>query len=122
MAVQSPLTFATDDSIIINEVKLLLAANGLVKVTPSVYSPDEQKIINEAINLLQDPDLDMEDITTQPAIEFLDAPLNEDENDQTGLNAFINKLKGGKELRSRVRQIIDNLKTKLNSDVEGSKK
>lgn len=122
VAVQSPLTFATDDSIIINEVKLLLAANGLVKVTPSVYSPDEQKIINEAINLLQDPDLDMEDITTQPAIEFLDAPLNEDENDQTGLNAFINKLKGGKELRSRVRQIIDNLKTKLNSDVEGSKK
>jgi hypothetical protein len=122
VAVQSPLTFATDDSIIISEVKLLLASKGLIKVTPSVYSPDEQKIINEAINLLQDPDLDMEDITTQPATEFLDAPLNEDENDQTGLNAFINKLKGGKELRSRVRQIVENLKTKLNSDVEGSKK
>lgn len=95
-------TYASDDSIIIAEVKQLLASRGLIKSSPSNYSIKEQEIINEATSYLFDDDIQWDtdtNIDTQ-----LDAPNNENEENGIGLNAFINKLPGGKALRKRVRK------------------
>jgi hypothetical protein len=119
--VESPLTYASDDSVIINEVKLLLAAKGLIKTSASVYSQYELGVINESQNILQDPNLVMDDIPVQSPTEFIDTSLNENENDETGLNAFINKLGGGKNLRKRVKSIMQQQKEKLNSDISKTK-
>jgi hypothetical protein len=49
----------------------------------------------------------------------LDAGNNENENDGVGINAFVNKLQGGKKLRERMRKMMkqnsDKLKTSLAS-------
>lgn len=122
VVVQSGLTFASDDSIIISEVKLLLAAKGLAKAQPSVYSQFELDVIGESENFLDSTETVMDDIDVGTATEFLDTATNEDDNDKLGLNSFINKQKGGKELRGRVRNIIEQVKQKLNFDVQQSKK
>lgn len=122
VVVQSGLTFASDDSIIISEVKLLLAAKGLAKAQPSVYSQFELDVIGEAQNFLEGSEIVMDDIDIGTANEFIDTATNEDDNDKLGLNSFINKQKGGKELRGRVRNIIEQVKQKLNFDIQQSKK
>jgi hypothetical protein len=94
-------TYASDDSIIISEVKQLLASKGLIKSAPSNYSIKEQEIINESSSYLYDDDINW-DIETNIDNQ-LDAPNNENDDNGIGLNSFINKLPGGKALRKRVR-------------------
>jgi hypothetical protein len=101
IVVSSVPTFASLDSIIIAEVKQLLSAKGLIKFTSSDYSIKEEEIINDVKSYLYDDDIPMDinyNVSTQ-----LDAPDNENDNEGIGLNAFINKLNGGKALRKRVR-------------------
>jgi hypothetical protein len=94
-------TYASDDSIIIAEVKQLLASRGLIKSSPSNYSIEQQEIINEASSYLYDDDINWD--TESNFNSELDSPNNEDDSVGIGLNSFINKLPGGKALRKRVR-------------------
>lgn len=119
--VESTLTYASDDSIIINEVKLLLESKGLIKSSASVYNQYETSVINEAQNMLQDSNIVMDDVAVPDPNQYIDSSLNENENDGTGLNAFLNKLKGGKDLRKRVKSIMQAQKEKLNSDISNTK-
>jgi hypothetical protein len=68
------------------------------------YSIKEEEIINDVKSYLYDDDISMDiDYKTDSEETQLDSPDNENDNDGIGLNAFINKLNGGKAFRKRVR-------------------
>jgi hypothetical protein len=117
--VQSTATFASDDNIIISEVKLLLIQKNLIKNPVSLFTDAELDVITESILILGDNSITLEDIVDE---NYLDLPDNEDENDGLGLNAFINKLKGGKKLRERIKKSMSESKEKLKSDLQSSRK
>ena len=108
--VQSTPTFASDDRVIIEEVKLLLLSKKLVKgVAASAASLEELKIMEEALNYLPESELSL-DILTFQFEPIMDDPENEDEDDDEigpdtlNINAFVTKLKGGRKLRRRMRK------------------
>ena len=110
VVVESTPTFASDTSIIVGEVKLLLVSKGLVNTGMSQLSSYDINTINESLNFLDDPNIsfDMEnfnlDITNTGS---MDDPNNENEDTPgLNLNAFINKLPGGKKLRKRMRAMM----------------
>lgn len=117
--VQTTATFASDDNIIISEVKLLLIQKNLLKNQASLFSDADLAIITQSMTILGNNNITLDDITDE---NYLDSPNNEDENDGLGLNAFINKLKGGKKLRERIRKAMSESRDKLKSDLESVKK
>jgi hypothetical protein len=117
--VQTTATFASDDNIIISEVKLLLIQKNLLKNQASLFSDADLAIITQSMTILGDNNITLDDITDE---NYLDPPDNEDENDGLGLNAFINKIKGGKKLRERIRKSMSESRDKLKTDLESVKK
>jgi hypothetical protein len=117
--VQSTATFASDDNIIISEVKLLLIQKNLIKNPVGLFSDAELNVITDSLLILGNNEITLEDIEDQT---YLDSPDNEDENEGLGLNAFINKLKGGKKLRERIKKSMSQSKEKLKSDLQSSRK
>jgi hypothetical protein len=117
--VQSTATFASDDNVIISEVKLLLIQKNLIKNPVSLFTDAELNVIADSLSILSDSDIVLEDIMDE---NYLDSPDNEDENSGLGLNAFINKLKGGKKLRERIKKAMSQSKEKLKSDLQSSRK
>ena len=108
---RSQPTFASEDQIIINEVKQILATLGLIKPESlSSFSIEEAKTIEEALKFLSDNEVTITDVTFDNG---LDAPDNEDENSELGLNAFVNKLNGGKKLRKKMREAMKKNAEKL---------
>lgn len=121
--VKTSYTFASDDSIIINEVKLLLVQKGLIKSTKSALTIQEMNVVNEAISALQDNDITMDDIPNDDPTANIDDPDNENDNaDNLGINAFFNKLNGGKKMKKKVKKIMNKSKEKLKSDLKNVKK
>jgi len=120
--VKTDYTFASDDSVIQNEVKLLLAQKGLIKSSLSALTNQETDIVNESMNALQDNTITMDDIPIDSPDSEIDAPDNEDDNKGLGINAFFNKQKGGRKMRKKVRKIMNQSKQKLNSDLQNVKK
>lgn len=118
---QSTPTFASLDLIIINEVKLILSSKGLVKTGLNSLSPEESLIISESLKYLDEQDISVD------SVELTTTDLNNlEENDQElGLQQFINNLPGGKALRKRVRKLLtkqnQNLSTNLKSTDPNSK-
>lgn len=102
LAVESTPTYASDDNIIIQEVKLLLSSKGLIPTLPSALTVSELNVLENALAFLQDDSLSADFADTVSV--GLDSPDNEDENQGLGLNAFVNKLSGGKRLRKRMRE------------------
>jgi hypothetical protein len=117
--VQSTATFASDDNIIISEVKLLLIQKNLIKNPVGLYTDAELNVITDSLLILGDNSITLDDIVDE---NYIDSPDNEDENDGLGLNAFINKLKGGKKLRERIKKSMSQSKEKLKSDLQSSRK
>ena len=103
---QSDLTFATNNIVIINEVKLKLISLGLAPSTGAVLDAAQAAILAESLAYLDDDSLSEEGYTLLQAEYSLDAPDNENEDDGLGLNAFINKLKGGKRMRRRAKRAM----------------
>jgi hypothetical protein len=121
--VKSDYTFASDDSVIINQVKLLLTSKGLTKPQEQAFTNQQMEILNEAMAAIEENEISMDDIPKTATIgEYLDPPDNENENDGLGLNAFVNNLEGGKSLRERIKKIMQQSKEKLNSDINSVKK
>ena len=114
---QSDLTFATDTRIIIEEVKLKLITLGLVQSTLGPLTGEQASIIAESINYLDNNDITIDDLTV-PETE-LDAPDNENEDSGLGLNAFLNKLKGGRRMRRRTRRALAKAAAKLKAQLAG---
>jgi hypothetical protein len=59
---QSTPTFASDNQIIINEVKVQLASKGIVKDDISLLNIGELEIINESLNFLIDENISLNDL------------------------------------------------------------
>lgn len=121
VVVQSTPTFASDDNIIKNEVKLLLSSKGLVNQQSNIFDPETLAVLNESSNWLYDDQISVDDISINNNFS-LDPPNNEDENSGLGLNAFVNKLSGGKKLRERMKKMMAEQRTKLESDLQKTKK
>lgn len=103
---KSTPTFASDNQIIINEVKVQLATLGFVKSEVSLTNIQELNTISESLSYLFDNDINLSDLDTDNFDNGLDSGDNENENDGLGLNAFVNKLQGGKKLRKRMREMM----------------
>jgi hypothetical protein len=115
--VQTTPTYASLDDIIINEVKQLLVSKGLVK-PGSDYSTSEMATINESLNYLDVNNINVDNIDTSIFDQGLDPADNENEDVGLGLNAFVNKLSGGKKLRKRMRKVMSQQSQQLTSDLQ----
>jgi hypothetical protein len=105
--VQSTPTYASDDTIIINEVKLLLSAGGYINKSLTGMSSSDMAILIEGAANLGDPGITLDDIDFTYILDNgLDLPDNENEEVGLGLNAFVNNLPGGKKLRKRTRKMM----------------
>lgn len=113
IAVQSTPTFASLDLIIINEVKALLASKGLVDTGLSNLDPQDQVTILEAARFLGDDEIDLNNVQ----LSDIDIATIQEQNDEVGLNEFINNLPGGRALRRRVRQAMLRNFQQLGSDL-----
>jgi len=101
IAAQSDLTFATNEKIIIEEVKQKLVSLGLINPVLANLDTANLAIISESLNYLDTNDVLDDDLNlTEEQIESAD---NLDENQGLGLQAFVNNLKGGRRLRRRMR-------------------
>jgi hypothetical protein len=124
--VQSTPTFASDDQIIIQEVKLLLISKNLVKSPAISTNAGDLVIMEEAASYLPDSDVDLDSIDNITFDQGLDDPENEDEddeeNDSINLNAFVSGLKGGRKLRRRMRKKMAEQKIKLANDLAAADK
>jgi len=118
LVAQSTPTFASDNQIIINEVKIQLASKGFVKSYVAGLTPSELNTISESLRFLMDDDIDLNDLENINFNSGLDSPDNENENDGLGLNAFMNKLPGGKKLRERMRKVMIANNQKLATDLK----
>lgn len=102
--VHSTPTYASNDNIIIEEVQLLLESKKLVKIPSYSLSRDQLNVISEALSYIEDNAQSYDFIS---AIDTqVDPPDNEDEDVGLGLNAFMNKQKGGKALRRRMKKAM----------------
>lgn len=114
-------TFASDNQIIVNEVKVILISNKLVVTPYASLDASQMSTIDEAFNYLYDSKIDIENIDLDNFDNNLDSGINEDENDGLGLNAFMNKLQGGKKLRENMRKMMKKNSEQLKSDLSATK-
>lgn len=119
VASSSP-TFASDNQIIINEVKFILSSKGYVKSDVNLLSLQEMNTMTESLNFLFDNNISLSDLETNNFDNGMDSGTNEDENDGLGLNAFVNKLQGGKKLRERMRKMMKKNSDQLQTDLKAS--
>jgi hypothetical protein len=113
---QSDLTFATNTTVIIEEVKIKLISAGLVQPSLSILNGSDLAVISVSLDYLDSNDVLQDNLNLQ-TVENLDSPDNEDESKGTGLNAFLNKLPGGRSLRKRTRAALNAASDKLKSQV-----
>lgn len=116
IVVSSDLTFATNNSVIIDEVKLKLITAGLVLPSLATLDGSDLAVVSESIDYLDNNDILSTDLNLD-SIEGIDSPDNLDENQGLGLNAFINNLPGGKRLRKRVRSALDSASSNLREKI-----
>lgn len=121
VALESTPTYASLDSIIINEVKQLLMSKGLVKNGYSDMTSQDMQTIEESLNFLEDDNISTESLDMSNLSQGLDDADNENEDMGLGLNAFVNKLSGGKKLRKRMRKIMAQQSQQLATDLSGMK-
>lgn len=120
IVVQSDLTFATNTTVIIEEVKVLLMSKGFVQPSLSILDGSDLAVISTSLDYLDSNDV-LADNLNVDLTDNLDTPDNEDETKGTGLNAFINKLPGGRRLRKRTRAAVDAASSRLRSQVSTEK-
>lgn len=115
--VKSVPTFATDDRVIIDEVKLLLPKQKLEGLIPNEYLT----VMDEAANYLDTDEPQEQDILLEDD-EIIEDNDDEDSDPPSGLGlqGFINNLKGGKRLRRRMRREMAKSKRKLATDLRSS--
>lgn len=114
IVVQSTPTFASLDQIIINEVKALLSSKGLVKAA----APTEDLEVLSNV----DKYLESDDISAQDFIDIQGEAIQvgEEEEDEMGLQSFVNDLPGGRAFRRRARRKMIKQNEKLIKDLSSS--
>lgn len=111
-------TFASEDRIIVNEVKQILSSLGLIKIdTLSSFTLEEVTTLEESLKFLTDDTISFNAVENTDFDNGLDSGNNENENDGVGINAFVNKLQGGKKLRERMRKMMKQNSEKLKTSL-----
>lgn len=119
LVTQSDLTFATDQKIIIEEVKQKLVSLGLVNPVLAGIDTANLGVISDSLTYLDNNDvLDNNLNLTEQELESAD---NLDENKGLGLQAFVNNLKGGRRLRRRMRKQLAAQQAQLRTQVATEK-
>ena len=122
IVVQSDLTFATNTSIIIEEVKVKLVSSGLVKSQFSGFGGSDLAVISTSLTFLEDSTALDSDFNFDTLLQDNgESPDSEDESVGLGLNAFINNLKGGKKLRIRSKTAMKNSATAFQTQIAQAK-
>jgi hypothetical protein len=116
IAAQSDLTFATNEKVIIEEVKQKLVSLGLINPVLANLDTANLAVISESLNYLDTNDVLDDDLNITEA--ELDDADNLDENQGLGLQAFINNLKGGRRLRRRMREQMAKNKRQLATQLQ----
>lgn len=116
---ESDLTFATDTAIIIEEVKQLLVSKGLVQPGIPRLDADSLAVITESLNFLDNNDVLDNDLNITPG--EVENANNLDENQGLGLQAFVNNLKGGKKLRTRMREQLATQRSSFRAQTDREK-
>jgi hypothetical protein len=116
---ESDLTFATDTAIIIEEVKQLLVSKGLVQPGIPRLDADSLAVITESLNFLDNNDVLDNDLNITPG--EVENANNLDENQGLGLQAFVNNLKGGKKLRTRMREQLATQRSSFRTQIDKEK-
>ena len=110
IVVQSDLTFATNTSIIIEEVKVKLVSSGFVKSQFSSFGGSDLAVISKSLTYLEDNTALDSNFNFDALLQDLgDSPNNvetDNARDGLGLNSFINNLDGGRKLRRRSRDAM----------------
>lgn len=105
--VQSTPTYASNDNVIIEEVQLLLESKKLVQIPSSSLTREQLSTISEALSYVEDSTEISDILNNIGNIDTqADPPDNEDEDVGLGLNAYMNKQRGGKALRRRMRKAM----------------
>jgi hypothetical protein len=118
--VHSTPTYASNDNIIIEEVQLLLESKKLVKIPSSSLTREQLSTVNEALSFLEE-NIESVDFVGNEDPQ-IDPPDNEDEDVGLGINAFMNKQKGGKALRRRMRKSMAQANAQLQKNIAAAKK
>jgi len=119
---QSDLTFATNTSIIIEEVKVKLVSSGLVKSQFSGFAGSDLAVISTSLTYLEDNTALDSNFNFDTLLQDNgESPDSEDESVGLGLNAFINNLKGGKKLRLRSRAAMKSSATAFQTQIAQAK-
>lgn len=116
---QSDLTFATNTTVIIAEVRAKLVAEKLVQPNLGSIDAVNISIISDSLNYLDNNDVMQDDLNAPTTLQ--DSPDNLDENAGLGLNAFVNNLKGGRKLRQRTRAALAASAANVKEQVEREK-
>jgi len=115
------LTFATDVSILFEELKLLLINKGVTKDTGTVVPT-----VADITSILSLPETD-QDIYTSIGMNEIDGVLPDQQMSEENkavlqaVSAFVDGLPGGTKLKQRARQGIDANSVKLKSDIKEKK-
>jgi hypothetical protein len=116
IAVQSTPTFASLDLIIINEVKVLLISNGLVKTTLSDLSSEAIVTVLDSLKYIGSDDISLNNLD----VTISDISALSESDDELGINSFVNNLPGGRALRKKVRKRLAAASSKLSADLKSS--
>jgi len=119
VVVQSDPTYASDDNVIREQVILLLNSKGITNSTSNILTANDLSIINDASNFLKGDPISLDNLTLDTDYN-LDSPNNENTTSGIGLNAYTNKLKGTKNLRTRVRGALQSKKDALQSNLSST--
>ena len=109
---QGDLTFATDSLILIEELKLKLANQGIITSLDISFTFEEQSLLDSTSTILNIDELEepSDSIVTEDMVEV-----------QGEITSFIDGLKNGKRLRKIVRKKLTQQTSQLKSDLKASK-
>ena len=116
---QSDLTFATNTSIIIQEVEIKLVSLGLVTPQFSAFAGSDLAVVTTSINYLENDTVLNSDFNFNDLLK--ENPDTPSDDAGTGLNAFVDNLPGGKKLRTRSKTAMQNSATAFQSQVAQAK-
>jgi hypothetical protein len=109
--VQSQPTFASDDNVIINEVKLLLQQNNVITTDTGAYTPSELDIINDASAYLANSNINMDIGSIEDSTEV-----------SSEIRGFVTQTKRGRILYRLSRRAINRQRRRINERLNANRR
>jgi hypothetical protein len=108
LVAEGDLTFATNNAILIQELKLRLQQQGVLQNSDNVLTLDEQSLLDSTSSILGIDEIPIE--TTSTTSDMVEV--------QAEINDFISGLKNGVKLKRKAKQKVDDRVVKFKQDVK----